>query len=114
MRTTFLSKRKPSKLIRGAGLSDYIVATRRELHMLFHEPLDTQYIDEYKTTHEWHVEIQHDHKTVGAVAIYDYKNPAPEDVDEPHRWHVGSKSKTHAMELIDFVTGSRKQVATDR
>jgi len=39
MRTTFVSKRKPSKLIRGASLSDYMVATRRELHMMFHDPL---------------------------------------------------------------------------
>jgi len=57
------------------------------------------------------VEIQHDHETVGAVAIYDYKNPAPEDPDEPHHWHVGSKKKSHALELIDFVTSSRKHVA---
>ena len=111
MRISFVSKRKPSKLIRGASLSDYMVATKRELHMMFHEPLSTDYIDEYKTTHEWHVEIQHDGETVGAVAIYDYKNPAPEDPDTPHMWHVGSKKMTHAMELIDFVTSSRKHVA---
>lgn len=125
MRISFVNKHKPSKLIRGTGFIDYFVASEKELVTLFGEPLDVKYIDQYKSSKEWHVEIQHDSRTVGAIAIYDYKVLAPEDATRNHHWHLGGRSKQLALDLIDFVTHCRdvtkrynvsvaKQVATDR
>lgn len=106
-RIAFVNQYKPSKLIRGTGLVDYFEATTHELIELFGDPLDDKYIDTYKSSKEWHVEVQHDDRTVGAVSIYDYKNIAPEDPHEPHHWHLGGRPYTAVMELIDFVTHAR-------
>jgi hypothetical protein len=106
-RISFVNMHKPSKLICGTGFIDYMTATKKELFDMFGEPLDTKYIDEYKSSHEWHIEVQHDGETIGAVSIYDYKNLAPDDENEPHDWHLGGRPYTAAMELVDFVTHAR-------
>lgn len=107
-RIAFVNQSKPHKLIRGTGLVDYFEATTHELIELFGNPLDHKYIDTYKSSKEWHVEVQHDDRTIGAVSIYDYKMFAPFDPHETHRWHLGGRPHTAVMELIDFVTHARE------
>lgn len=108
MRISFISRHKPSKLITGGGLIDYVDASKRELFEMFDKPLDDKYIDEYKTSHEWHIEVTHNDQPAGAVAIYDYKSLAPDDPDEPHRWHLGGRDRHVAWELIEFIKEHQK------
>jgi hypothetical protein len=104
----FISKSKPSKHVVGSGLAGYVQTTRRHLESCFGPPLNENYIDQYKTTAEWHVEIKHDSEIVGAVAIYDYKSDTTNDPDEVIHWHLGCKTKNLALEVTDFITTGTK------
>jgi hypothetical protein len=107
----FISKSKPSKYIVGSGLAGYVQTTRRHLEGCFGPPLDSKYIDQYKTTAEWHVEIKHDGDIVGAVAIYDYKSDSSDNPDEEIHWHLGCKTKNLALEITDFITTNNKRLS---
>ena len=104
----FISQSEPSKLITGSGLSGYVKCSRAHLEALFGPPLPTKYIDEYKTSYEWHVLIRHNGHDTGAVAIYDYKSDHSDDIGEEIHWHLGSKTKTLALEITDFITHGKK------
>lgn len=106
----FISKSEPSKLITGSGLAGYVKCSRAHLEALFGPPLPTKYVDEYKTSYEWHVEVNHDGETVGGVAIYDYKSDHSDDVGEEIHWHLGSKTNTLALEVTDFITTGNKHL----
>lgn len=107
----FISKNKPSKYIVGSGLAGYVQTTRRNLEECFGPSLDSKYIDQYKTTAEWHVEIKHDGDIVGAVAIYDYKSDHSDNPDEVIHWHLGCKTKNLALEITDFITTNTKRLS---
>ena len=108
----YISKHKPSKLIRGSGFAGYLECTYDHLVALFGEP--TIPTDGYKTSAEWHVEIHHDGEVKGAVAIYDYKEHvgySEDGLETQHitSWHVGSKNNWLAADLINFVTHAHVQ-----
>lgn len=102
----YISKHKPSKHIRGSGLAGYLECTYQHLVNMFGEP--TIPTDGYKTSAEWHIEVLHDGKVKGAVAIYDYKShigyreDGAETEDITH-WHLGCKNEWLAGELACFI-----------
>lgn len=108
MKITFTGLSKPSKNITGSSLSGYVKTNRKYLEMLFGPPLEPGPDD--KTIYEWHVDVHHDEEYAGTVAIYDYKSDHSEDPDEDIHWHLGSKSKYHAMEVEDFILTGQKHI----
>jgi hypothetical protein len=109
--TVFKSTHEPSKHITGSSLSGYVKCSRAFLESCFGPPLDRKYVDEYKTFYEWHVEIEHDGEFSGAVAIYDYKSDHSDDIGEEIVWHLGSKQKQHADQLVEFMTNGKQKFA---
>ena len=106
-RLTFISCHKASKHVNGSSLQDYITTSYHNLVNLFGEP--TIRTDKYKTSSEWHVEVERSGTTYGVVTIYDYKQCktyAGEDGLEPEQiteWNVGAKSYKLAQMVIDFI-----------
>jgi hypothetical protein len=106
----YKSTNEPSKHITGSGLSGYFKCSRAHLEACFGPPLDRKYVDEYKTSYEWHIEIEHDGEFSGAVAIYDYKSDHSDDIGEEIHWHLGSKQKQHAEQLVEWVSNGTQQL----
>lgn len=109
--TIFKTCHKPSKHVNGTSLQDYITTSFDNLVNHFGEP--TIKTDEWKTSSEWHVEIVEDDSTIGAVAIYDYKQCktyAGDDGLDPEyitEWHVGAKNPRHAQMVTNYINNTR-------
>lgn len=108
----YISKHKPSKLIRGSGFAGHLECTYQHLVNMFGEPIIPT--DGYKTSAEWHIEIRHDGELKGAVAIYDYKQHKGYtrdglDTQDITCWHLGSKSNWLAADLLHFIKHPKTQ-----
>lgn len=104
---TFKSCRKSSKLATGTAVQDYINTSYHNL--VNHFGKSTIKTDGYKTSREWHVEIEKSGDVLGVVTIYDYKQCKtyagekglePEHITE---WHVGAKNHKLANLVIGLI-----------
>ena len=103
----FISCHKASKHASGSAVQDYINTSYHNLVNHFGKP--TIKTDGYKTSSEWHVEIEKSGTVHGVVTIYDYKQCKtyagdnglePEQITE---WHVGAKNHKLANLVINLI-----------
>ena len=104
---TFKSCNKSSKLAAGTAVQDYINTSYDNLVNHFGEP--TIETDGYKTSSEWHVEVEKSGVIQGVVTIYDYKQcktyAGDDGLDSKHitEWHVGAKNHKLANLVINLI-----------
>ena len=108
----YISLNKPSRHIIGSGFAGDVECTYQQLVGLFDEP--TIKTDQYKTSAEWHIEVRHDGKFKGVVAIYDYKQHDNYTGDGTETkditsWHLGAKDTWLAQSLAAFITHPKMQ-----
>lgn len=104
--TTFKSLNKTSEHVIGGGFLTTLRCSYSHLVNIFGKP--TLPTDEYKTSAEWHIEVRRNGKSLGVLAIYDYKqhDNYTKDGTETHEiseWHVGGKDAWLAADLVEFV-----------